>query len=317
MPNRRYWRGAPKLDALTWKVVPDTDTLFNELRTHDIDVYVGVPENDISRLSEIPGIHVERHLLANFRHLELNTAKPALHDVRVRRAIAEAVDWDAINRTVYRGYNVRATSDIFPQSWAAPRIPPFRYDVADAERLLAAAGWRTGSDGIRRRDGTSLALTISTGTNKAQNIEAEEQVQQRLHVVGIELTIKNYPVSLLFAQNGPLYGGTYDLSWSLETNGPEPDNRSNWSSAFIPPHGENTARLDDPVVDATSNAALRTFDRAKRKALYQREEERLHELVPAVFLYWEDEYVAVNSDLRGYAPAPYIANSWNSWEWRL
>ena len=258
-----------------------------------------------------------KHLLANVRHLEMNTAKPLLHDVRVRRAIVEAVDWDAINRTVYHGYNLRATNDIFPSSWAAPSIPPYRYDLRDAERLLAAAGWVSGKDGTRRRAGVPLALTISTGTNKPQNIEAEEQLQQRLHAAGIDLAIKNYPVSLLFAQNGPLYGGTFDLSWSIQTNGPEPDNRATWASAFIPPHGENTTRLDDPLVDATSEAALRTFDRAQRKALYQREEARLHELVPAVYLYWENEYVAVNSDLRGYAPAPYIANSWNSWEWRL
>ena len=316
-PNARYWRGTPKLRALTWKVIPNTDTLFAELQTHDIDVYPAVGDNQIARLPTLAGVRVMHHLIAYYRHVEINTSRPYLHDVRVRRALAEAVDWDAMNRTVYHGYNLRATSDIMPTSWAAPSVPFYPYSPSDAERLLAAAGWQPGSGGIRHRAGEALRLVVSTGTNKPQNEQAELLMQQQLRAVGIDLAIKNYPVSFLFAQNGPLYGGHYDLSLSIETGGPEPDNSVLWSSASIPPHGANTAWLSDPVVDATSDAALRTYDRAKRKALYQREELRLHELVPAIILYWQNEYIAANSDLRGYKPAPYVANSWNSWEWTL
>ncbi|MFN2459115.1 MAG: peptide ABC transporter substrate-binding protein [Candidatus Velthaea sp.] len=317
-PNPRYWRGAPRLKALTWKVVPNADTLFQEIQTHAVDLYDPVPESQIGQLKSLPGVAVVKRLKSNWRHLEINTRKPILADVRVRRAIAQAVDWDRMNATIYHGVNIRATSDIVPDSWAAPRIAPWRFDPAAAQRLLAAAGWLPGPRGIRFKNGTPLAITISTGTNKPANIAAEVQMQQQLRAAGIELTIKNYPVSLLFAQNGPLYGGSYDMSWSVDTNGPEPDNQGNWSGDFIPPHGANTSFLQDPVITQTSAQALLTFDRRKRKALYQREEERIHELVPAVFLYWSVDTAAVNSDLKNYRPAEYdMADLWNSYEWEI
>ena len=69
----------------------------------------------------------------------------------------------------------------------------------------------------------------------------------------------------MFAQNGPLYSGKYDLEWSIDTNGPDPDNSGNWNGAFIPPNGANTSWLDDPIVNATSTAAERTFDIANAR----------------------------------------------------
>jgi ABC-type transport system substrate-binding protein len=122
---------------------------------------------------------------------------------------------------------------------------------------------------------------------------------------------------LLFAQDGPIYSGKYDLEWSVSTNAPDPDNSGSWNSKYIPPHGGNTAWLKDPVVDQTSEAALRTYDRAKRKALYQREEEAIHKDVPAVFFYWENAYTATNTDIKNYKPAAFIADMWNCWEWSI
>lgn len=314
VPNPTYWRGPPKLRGISFRVVPNPDTLVTQLATHEIDVLPNVPEQQVGAIGNVAGIRVVRALSANWRRLDMNCAKPALSDVRVRRAIAEAIDWDRLDRTVYHGLNVRARSDIFPQSWAAPKIPLVRYDPTEARALLDAAGFVPGPGGVRRRGDVTLHLTISA-TTKPGNAEAELQMQQDLHAIGIALEIKNYPASLLFALEGPLYGGRYDLEWSIDTNGPDPDNQGNWSADFLPPHGANTSFLRDPVITQTSDAAIRTFDRAKRKALYQREEERIHELVPAVFLYWENTTTAYDARLRGYAPAAFITNNWNSYAW--
>jgi len=304
-PNPRYWRGRPKLRAISWKIVPNPDTLVSELATHEIDLDPSVPEAQSGRLASLAGVRVVRRLSANWRRLAIDCARPGLRDVRVRRAIAEAIDWDRINATVYHGYNLRAHSDIPPDSWAAPAIGFYRYDPADARRLTAAA-----------LGGKRLALTISA-TTKPGNEQAELQMQQALRGVGIDLEIKNYPASVLFAQDGPLYTGKYDLEWSIDTNAPDPDNQGSWSADFLPPQGANTSFLRDPVITQTSDAAIRTFDRARRKALYQREEERIHELVPVVFLYWETRVVAYDDDLQGYRPAEYITDNWNSWEWSM
>jgi peptide/nickel transport system substrate-binding protein len=316
-PNPLYWRGPPKLKRLTWKIIPNTDTLFAQLQARDIDVDANVPTNQIDRLSKIAGIRVVAHLVANLKQMTLNVARPNLRDVRVRLAIAEAVDWDRINRDVYHGYNVRASSDIPPNSWAAPKIPFYRHDPSDARRLLDAAGWRLAKDGYRYKDGARLVVAITSDTNNQPNAQAEVQIQSELRAVGIDVPIRNYPDNLLFARDGPLYTGKFDTSWSTDTFGPDPDNEASWNGAFIPPRGANTSWIDDPVINETSAAQLRTFDRVKRKALVQREEMRIHELVPAIFLYWEKSYTAYNDDLKNYKPAEYIANSWNAWEWKI
>ncbi len=315
--NPRYWRGPPKIARLSYRIIPNSDTLLASLRTHEIDVDDSVTENQIDQLHDLQGITSAKRLVANWRHVAINCAKPMLSDVRVRRALALAVDWDAMNRTIYHGYNERATSDMVPGSWAAPTIPAWQYDPAAADKLLAAAGWLPGADGIRHRNGVRLAISISTTTAKQSNIQAEIQMQHQLRAIGIDLTIKNYPTSLLFARNGPLYGGSYDLSLTIDTNAPDPDNEGSWSGAFIPPKGANTTFLADSVITATSREAATVIDRARRKALYQREEERIHALVPAIFLYWQVAYAAYNSDLKNYKPAQFISSNWNSWEWEL
>jgi peptide/nickel transport system substrate-binding protein len=317
VPNRRYFRGPPKLKELVWKFVPDVNTLFNELQTHEVDVYPGVSPNSVARLGDIRGITVERRLVANWRHLGMNLSRPQLADVRVRRAIAEAVDFKRIVRTVYHGLDEMAVSDIFPQSWAAPALQRYRYDPSDARRLLAEAGWKTGADGVLHKGTMRLQLALYATTGHEENAQSQVMIQSMLRPLGIDVAVRNYPGSYLFAMDGPLYTGKYDLEWSVETNAPDPDNSGSWNGAFIPPNGANTSWLDDPEVNATSAAAAATFDRATRKALYQREEERLRELLPAVIVSWQTSVTALNSDVKGYDPAAFLADSWNAWQWNI
>ncbi|MBV9270631.1 MAG: peptide ABC transporter substrate-binding protein, partial [Candidatus Eremiobacteraeota bacterium] len=213
--NPLYFRGKPKLDHILWKVVPDGNTLFNQLKTHEIDVLSGVNENQIPELQNIPGINVTKKLIANWRHLGINTSKAALSDPRVRLALVESVDWKRINDTIYHGFNQLATSDIFPNSWAAPNVPPYPYDPVGAKKLLAEAGWTMGPDGVLHKGNLAMHLVISTGTNKQENQQAEVQIQNQLRPAGFDLAIRNYPVSLLFAQDGPIYTGKSDLEWSV------------------------------------------------------------------------------------------------------
>ena len=314
--NAMYWRGAPKLHDLTYRIVPNPDTLVAQLLTHDVDLIASVGDAQLPRVRGVAGIHVDETLSANIRRLEFDVARPGLRDVRVRRALAEAIDWDRLEATVYGGIDRRARSDIVPTSWAAPNVPTYPHDPAAARVLLDAAGYRPGPGGIRTDGTTPLRFTISA-TNRPGNEKAEVVMQQAARAVGIGLTIKNYPPSLLFSREGPIYTGSYDMEWSIDTYGPDPDNQGLWSAEFIPPRGSNTSFLRDPLVTRTSAEALLTFDRAKRKALYQTEETRLHELVPMVPLYWQTAIAAYNDDLRHYEPAEYITNNWNAWEWSI
>ncbi len=308
VPNPHYWRGAPKLKELIWQVIGDTNSLLAAIQTHAIDLYPTVDGNSVAALSKIPGITLMHRSIANWRHLGINMSRPGLSDVRVRRAIAFGVDWKRLNDTVYHGYNRLAVSDIFPDLWAAPSLPPYRYDPQQARALLAAAGYTAARP---------LRLTISATVAAKTNEDAEIVMQSALRPLGIELAIRNYPGSVLFAQDGPIYKGTYDLEWSIDTNAPDPDNAGSWSSAFIPPKGANTSWLRDPIVDRTSAAAAATFDQATRKRLYQEEETRIRQVVPAVFFYWETAYYGVSDHVTGFAPSAFVSDMWNAWEWNI
>jgi peptide/nickel transport system substrate-binding protein len=316
--NPLYWRGKPGLDRVTYRIIPSADTLFTLLQTHDVDLFDSVTEGQIDRLKSLNGFSVTKRLIANLRRLQFNTAKPQLSDPRVRRAIGEAIDWDRINDTIYHGYNQRAATDIFPLSWAAPTgITPMKRDLADAQRLLDAAGWTRAAGGVRAKDGVPLSFSVSTTVSKPANIQAELQMMQDLRAAGVQLEVKNYQTSLLFAQTGPIYTGKYDSEFTIETQGPDPDNEGLWSGKMIPPHGANASWLNDPVLTQASHDANLTMDRAKRKALYQRQADRIHELTPAVFLYWQNSFTAVNTDLKNWKPASYISDYWNCWEWTI
>ncbi len=77
------------------------------------------------------------------------------------------------------------------------------------------------------------------------------------------------------------------------------------------------AGIEFLLVRGDNDRLVIAIDRARRKQLYAREEARIHELVPAVFLYWQVAYSATNSDLKNYKPAQYISSNWNAWEWEL
>jgi peptide/nickel transport system substrate-binding protein len=317
VPNPHYWRGAPKLKELIWKIVPDANTLADQLRTHEIDVYANVDPGVVPSLKDIPGITITHRVIGNWRHLGINLKNPILADVRIRQAIADGIDWKRINDTVYHGYNQLAVSDIYPGSWAAPRLPPYTYDPARAGALLGSAGWTRGPDGFLHKGAQTLRLTISATTAAKSNEQSEVVMQAALRALGMDVRIRNYPPSQMFAPDGPLYTGTYDLEWSIDTNGPDPDNTASWNSAYIPPHGANTSWLRDAEVDRLSIAAQQTYERSERRRLYQQEEARLRELVPAVFFYWETSYYGVNTNLRGFKPAAFLTDTWNAWEWQI
>ncbi|HEV2879187.1 MAG TPA: peptide ABC transporter substrate-binding protein [Candidatus Eremiobacteraceae bacterium] len=315
--NERYWRGAPHVHEIHMIVIPDPTTQLNELRTHEIDLLEGVSKPLVAELRHISGIRVQTQLADQYRHLDFNVKRPILADANVRRAIARAVNVPRIIATVYAGHGVQAVTDIPPFSWAADDLKPIPYDLDGARRLLDASGWVPGSDGIRVKNGERLALSISSTTNNRPNASAEALASQELKSIGVDLSIKNYAGTVLFAPNGPLYGGTYDMSWIVNTNGVDPDNLAIWGCDYFPPHGGNTNFYCNHEVDGYLRAAQRTYDQASRRRYYKEAWRIMLDEVPSVMIYWDKVVSACNRDLKNFKPSPVITNYWNAWEWEI
>ena len=315
--NDRYWRGRPPLETIDIKIIPNTNTLFQELKSHEVDMVDGVTKSLVPQVREITGVREVTTLQAVYRHLDLNCSRPFLRDVAVRRAIARAIDLDKIIRPVYGGLGERAVTDIPPFSWAANRLAPVPFDPAAARRLLDADGWRAGSDGIVEKNGERLSLTISTASSNLLNEDAEQLMASDLKAVGIELTTKNYEGAVLFAPDGPLYGNRYDMAWIVDTEGVDPDSLGGWGCDFFPHHGSNTKFYCNPKVDALLEDAQTTYDHARRRADYTAAWVILLDEAPEIMIYWDDNVIGYNADLKNFKPAPVITDYWNSWEWTI
>jgi len=316
-PNRLYWRGRPKLDEVDIRIIPNSLTDVNEMRTGEIDVIDGVTKSLVDQVSTIPGVVMVKQLSANYRHLDFNLHNPILADVEVRRAIAMSIDFDRIIREVYHGLGERAATVIPPMSWAANDLKPLPYDPAAASSALDADGWKLGAAGIRERNGVKLALSMSTATENLPNQMAEQIVAAQLHGVGIEVTIKNYATAVLFAPGGPLYGGKYDMAWIVNTEGTDPDFLGVIGCDYMPPHGANTDFYCNPKVDALLRDAQLTYDLDARRRDYLAASKILIQDAPYVVVYWDVNVVAENSDLKNYRPSPFITDFWNAWQWEI
>ena len=295
--KRRYWRGKPAIAHLTSRIIPIADTLFNALLTLEVDVEVdSITETQIARLGLLTGYDTQKRLVANYRHIRhvQHGQTACLNDVRVRRAIAEAVNWDG--RRQRHRFSPATTNARPATSCAGCRGPrrtfraiPTPISPPRRSKLLTAAGWIPGAGGIRRRNGVPLAIDVSTTPSKPANVQAEVVMQQELRAAGIDLRVRNYPTSLLFAQDGPLYGGRYDLSLTIDTNAPDPDNEWRMERrVHSAPHGANTTFLNDPVITATSlcrGANVRPRENARRST--SKKKRGFTKSFPAVFLYWQ------------------------------
>jgi peptide/nickel transport system substrate-binding protein len=315
--NPRYWRGKPKLDIIDIKIIPNVNTLFTTLKSHDIDVVDGVTKSLVPQLSTVAGIRVSAIMVANYRHLDFNCKSPILSDVAVRRAIVRAINVNRLIRAVYGGLGVRAVTDVPPFSWAANDLKPAPFDPTAAARMLDADGWHVGSDGLRAKNGIRMTLTISTATSNLLNQDAEALIASELKTVGIELEVKNYEGALLFAPDGPLFGGHYDMALILNTEGTDPDDLAGFGCDYFPHHGSNTNFYCNPVVDGYLKDAQVSYDHARRRADYEAAWKIMLDEAPVLMIYWDQNVIAYNSDLRGFRPAPVITDYWNAWEWQI
>jgi peptide/nickel transport system substrate-binding protein len=314
--NEHYFRGRPKVDRIEFTVIPDDNTLMNEMSVHHEDL-LQAATTLYERYQHLAGVVATLTPWNALNILALNNKRPGLRHLEVRQAIALAVDYSAIIAKVTHGVGVVAHDILPPTAIGYTDNPPYRHDPKAAAELLERNGWRPGAGGIRARGGERLdfVMTISTGSANGRNIAV--QVQQMLRDVGIGVTLKTYPYNIIFAYDGPIFSGKYDFADYSYTLGFDPDNLAYLGCDQDAPKGENVFRYCDPQVDAGERAGLSTDDPVRRAAIYHRVERRIHTTVPYVPLYLLRRPNARSVDLKGFDPAPTIAPWWNAYAWSI
>ncbi|MGY5051488.1 ABC transporter substrate-binding protein [Streptomyces sp. 900105755] len=253
-------KGEAYLDKLVFKVVPEAGVRAGSLQSGQVDAISSVGKANEAALK---GGQVTLQSRANpgvVFGLGLNNARPLLKDAKVRQAISAAVDRKQIADTVYPTGTRPATSIL------AHTTPDYTdlsadlaLDAAKAKSLLDSAGWQAGSDGVRTKDGKKLTLTISWFPNAATNQPALELVQQQLKAVGIDVVLKQLPVTQ-FATT--LQSGDFDVVWGNTTRADPDILRSSFSTRLA-----NFYHLPSSSLDTALSAQAATTDTAQRGRL--------------------------------------------------
>ncbi|MBV9718043.1 MAG: peptide ABC transporter substrate-binding protein [Candidatus Eremiobacteraeota bacterium] len=318
--NSAFFEGTPGLRRVEIRFVPNDDSAINLLRTHAIDYIFQPSIQTYPSLRSLPDARIVWVAVNGFEGVELNCSHPALADVRVRAAIAAALDKAALARQLTYGRETSATEDLPNWMWAFdPSVAPIAFAPGNAKRLLASAGWIPGADGIVRKDGRPLELQLATDTQTATHRSESLLVQAALRQIGIAVNVKYYPLDILYAPQGMggiQHGGKFDLLVYTWYAGIDPDDSSELTCENFPPHGYNDPRYCDRAMDSAQSAALTHYDRASRKRAYAKIERLLANDNPIIFFWWQRQQEAISVDFHGFAPNPVI-ESWNAWQWKI
>lgn len=318
VPNPHYFAGAPKIQRLVIPIIPDANTRLTTLTSHELDfATVGNP-SQVANLRAVAGLKVL--LVKNYYlyFLSINVTRPPLDDVRVRRALAMAMDRSRLTQTTFLGSAIPADSDIPPFSWAYERnngSPP--YDLAQANRLLDSDGWRAGSDGVRRKGNQRLSFGIMTVSGSAIGASLAEQLQQAWRALGIDTTVRPEPLNVQRSPTGALVTGAFDTALSGFIYDPDPDRSTVFGSQYIGARGFNESRYISARSDQLTNAAVSVYEREKRKPLYAQLQRLWNRDLPIIPIAWVDNIDAINSDLHGFKPEPVNSDFWNIQQWQI
>jgi len=289
--NDDYWGEHARLASVRFSVVPDATTRALELRKGSGDVTINALTPDtVLTLERDPSLAVERAPGTVLAYLGFNLRDPILQDVRVRQAIAYALDRRPMIEYLWRGQAQPARSVLPPQSWAYNgNVPAYDHDPGKAKMLLDAAG-HPAVNGVR------FHITMKTSTDENTRLMVAV-MQQQLREIGIALDIRSFEFGTFFSDVTHGLFQLYGLRWVGGNEDPDIFSLC-FSSARFPPNGANRGYYLNPKVDALIDQGRREVDPAVRKPIYAEIQRILADELPYIDLWYLDNVLVHNKRVR-------------------
>jgi peptide/nickel transport system substrate-binding protein len=290
--NDDYWGAKPRLKRVRFAVVPDATTRALELRKGSADVAIGNAMTGdmvlaLEREPKLQVLHAPGTVLA---YLAFNVRDPILRDVRVRQAIAYAIDRQPIIHYLLRDFARPAYSLLPPESWAYNGdVQRYNYNPERARELLEAAGY-SAINGVR------FHLTMKTSTEEATRLLAAV-LQQQLHEVGVALDIRTFEFATFFSDITRGEYQVHSLRWVGGNEDPDIFEYVFHSARFTP-RGANRTFYANPRLDALIDQARSELDLNTRKQLYAEIQSILAEDVPYVDLWYLDNVLVASKRVK-------------------
>jgi len=290
--NDDYWGQKAHLKRVRFAVIPDGTTRALELRKGSADIAINALTGDtvlaLEREPNLEVLHAPGTVLA---YMAFNTRDPILKDVRVRQALAYAIDRRPMIHYLVSDFARPAYSLLPPESWAYNGdVPRYDYNPDRARRLLDQAGYRAVND-------VRFHLAMKTSTDESTRLMAAV-LQQQLREVGIALDIRTFEFATFFSD---VTRGAYQVHSLRWVGGNEDPDIFEYvfHSAKFSPHGANRTYYSNPRVDALIDQARSELDQNARKQIYAEIQRILAEDLPYINFWYLDNVLVHTKRVRG------------------
>lgn len=305
--NEDYFEGRPYLDEVVYRIIPDSATMFLELKALNLDMMGLTPQQFLfqtkGRFWE-DNFKKYKYLSFSYTYLGYNLEHPLFKDVKVRQALAHAINKEEIVKGVLLGQGVPTIGPYKPGTWVYnDKIKDYVFDPDLARKMLAEEGWTDhDGDGIIDKNGRPFSFTILTNQGNDLRVKAATIIQQRLKQVGIKVKIRTVEWATFIQEF--VHKRRFEaliLGWNIVQ---DPDIYDVWHSSRTASGGLNFIGYKNKEVDELLEKGRRTFDQEKRKAIYDRLQEILHRDQPYCFLYVPMSLPIVHRCFQGVEAAP-------------
>ena len=286
-----YWDGPSKLHQVRVRVISDMNAMQAELQAGRVDIAplpTSLSPDAVKRLEEDPNLQVKAFSGSNVVLLTLNTASAPLDNVKVRQAIAFAIDRPTMIQSLLRGYGKMAHSIIPEESWAYSPGQTYAYDPAMAKRLLSEAGVRLDKPVVFKLSGSSVSGRQYAGV-----------IQNSLKEVGLPVEIQTAEQNTFLDE---LRRGNFQIAYSQWVGGNQDPifYKDLFATSEIPTQtraARNRSRYSNPELDALLEEAVKTFDRERAKELYRKIQDIVSRDVPVFPLWYQSNIVIARKNV--------------------
>jgi peptide/nickel transport system substrate-binding protein len=286
-----YWDGPSQLQTVRVRVISDMNALQAELQAGRVDIApmpTSLSPDAVKRLEQDPSLKVQAFPGSNVVLLTLNTASPPLDNVKVRQAIAYAIDRQSMIQNLLRGYGKLAHSIIPEESWSYSTGQTYSYDPAKAKSLLSEAGVRLDTPVVYKLSGSSISGRQYAGV-----------IQNYLKEVGIPAEIQTPEQNTLFDE---LRRGNFQIAYTQWVGGNQDPifYKDLFATSEIPTQtrpSRNRSRYSNLELDKLLDEAVNTFDRQRGKELFTKIQEIVSRDVPVFPLWYQSNIVIARKNV--------------------
>jgi peptide/nickel transport system substrate-binding protein len=289
--------GPPRIGRVVYRIVPDRTTLAAELVSGGVDVDGPISPSEVAKVRGSDEARVLSFPWRQFSYVGWNTRRAPFRSAAVRRALAMAIDREALVNTVLEGMGTPAASVIPPWHRLAPEIEPLPFDPDSAARILEAEGWRdTDGDGIRDKDGVPFRFELLTNQRNPVYGDVAQIVQAELRRVGVDVVPRMLEWQTVLGMHRSRDFDAVLTNWVLDNFRVDPRPLYHSSQAALE-GSANRSSYANPVADSLMDLGVRTLDDAEAKRIWTEFARVVQRDQPLTLLFWQDELAGVTRRL--------------------